>query len=238
MKTLSTILTVLFFISCTTKQEYSDYFDDNLKGSPKIIEEYEIFSISDLFSDDTLRYTDSSISQLTRITKYTYDSLDSKFIIYQKDFFDSIGHSSVFDSSITRTKYDDSTIITSTRYDWYQKLIYDKKGFLIYNILINPRTDTTNYIRNNNGIIIKKIEKNYGVDTKNKIIHNYRLNNSNDIIEEQITKELYYAMFDSVEHIQETFQFDYIYDDVNNWIIKTTNQNGEIIKITQRKIRY
>jgi hypothetical protein len=161
---------------------------------------------------------------------------------YHKNINDTIGR--WIDSKTRKmTHYKDSIILVGLfpngQEAWKEKRYLDKSEFLNSKINDFPNVDTLKIERDRNNRIIKSYNHTIGPDSQTivKLTNKY---NSNGDINTQISYIKHFGlMYGNSPSIREIVtDFKYIYDNKNNWILRTAINDNKIYEITQREILY
>ncbi len=235
------LLIPIFLFSCSRPNEYSDWFELNVKGEPSYIKEVSSYSLAGFTNPEHLKYLDYDLGELLMIKEYFFDSagmIKEETIESSIFYYDSIrkplGKNKEFayrDSVISITYYPDNKI--------HQKEIkyFDKYGFLDSIKYIGFLNGYVNYIRDKNLRIIEEVRDLSGIGPRMKIKTIFKRNELGDILIQKKYTELTHSG-GYIEKLEpQTEKFEYIYDDEKNWVVRGTFINDTLVKITQREIK-
>jgi hypothetical protein len=242
MKALITSLILLIpLISYGQKNNYSDWFDFNLKAKPKSTKEITLLALPTYFKPDFLEYLNNSLKLNAFVDEYYFDTLGLISKEFHKAPVDTMGQWTDY-SKMKVIQYKDSIILINYYSDnseaWREKRFLDKDGYMRCKIVDSACPDTVMFKRDSNNRIIKKFRSWYCIDYGQKVNTEYALNENGDIsLERQINDSISSDNYGPLNN-KDLLRYEYIYDTNFNWVIKVTYQDNEIILITQREIKY
>ncbi|OFX34737.1 MAG: hypothetical protein A2X08_00980 [Bacteroidetes bacterium GWA2_32_17] len=240
-------LLIIFIISTVLcygqTNKYNDWFDFNLKGSPKIIKEVSVFSLTDFLNPVLVSFLNSSVKSLFFIDEYYFDSLGVITTEFHKSISDTTSKWQV-NRKKTIINYKDSIIKISyipNCKDLVESCREKKKlveNEFVYCKITDCSIDTVIYERDKNNMIIKIYDHFIGTDFQIISVIENELNENGDIkLQKRISKN--WGVMSDKPSIRKTITtYKYIYDSYNNWILKLSIIDKEINMVTQREIKY
>ena len=250
-KTSTLYFIVVLAISCSPQEQYvfNEWTHLNLKHKPKeILETYSFSPNSILSLPDSLQewWLEQPIKESLSYKLISFDT--NGFISEEKyhDFeFESTNDSILGDIITELITRNDSIIIKQYSEllpeNCYERIyVLDKNGLPTKKIvtLLNRPGIVESFIRDNENRIVKIISKTYGIDTHGESTTKFALNSFADPVQEVKCGETIMYNYDEIVNYCDTVKYHYIYDNYNNWIMKTTISNEEISTIVQRTITY
>jgi len=216
---------------------YNDSFDFNLKGNPKSIKEVSLFSMT----DSILFNLHNDFTMLSSINEYKFDTSGNIIKEYSKWVFSPSGSWRDYSQKETFNYKDSVITLYHDKYsDKYEvRRYYDEQGYLIRKISTSS-PDTIIYKRNLDHRIYQSYEHYIGTDSQQITTLSNEYNSNGDVQKQKRCDKRFGIMYiDSGPSIHETiYEYKYIYDSANNWIMKISFINDSISEITQRKINY
>ncbi len=243
MKKLFTLLLLVISVLCQGQiNHYNDLFDLNLKEKPKSIKVISIFPLNDFTNPRNKIYLNSTVNEMLTIDEFHFDSKGLISKEYHKSIIDTSGR---WINSKTKKMidYKDSIIVVGLFQNgqeaWKEKRYLNKSEFLICKIYDFPNIDTLKIERDKNNRIIKSYRHNIGPDSQTIVKLTNKYNSNGDIlIQISYIKHFGFVYGNSPSIREEVTDFKYIYDNKNNWIIRTAINDNKISEITQREILY
>jgi hypothetical protein len=220
-------------LSCDNHNErYSDWFDMNLKGDPRSVHEVSIlppidttFPNVDLTNRDFSlihEYFFNSAGMLTKEFQYVWQNPNRSWINYKE-------YSTYQDSIVVQGHF-----TGSGGGDFKEVRFLDKNGYMVRKIILR---DTVYYHRTSKHKIERKYEHLIGIDSPMKRRTDLKYNDHGDIEYEKLIEIQFLINGESLP-FEIVNQYQYIYDNNDNWIIKICLNDSNISSITQRKITY
>ena len=121
--------------------------------------------------------------------------------------------------------------------NYHERIFIDENGFATCRMIKSVGFDNTWYKRNKENRIVEEHRKGCGVDTCGESWIYLTLNEQGDVIKE-ISKVISSAPYVKDTVFYDTTYFGYVYDKFDNWILKTTEKDSEVLNISERKIKY
>lgn len=229
------------FVCNGQNNTYSNWFDLNLKGTPKSIKEIELLSLTEYFKPEFSVYLNNSLKWNSLVNQYYFDTLGVISKEFHKSVLDTTGRWTDY-SKMKTLQYEDSIVLINYDSDgdeaWRERRFLDKNKFIRCKIIDSFCPDTVIFERDSNNRIIKEYRSFYCIDYGQKINTVYELNDNGDVKFEKAF--IHSIVFDCKEpcNNKSMIRYEYIYDAKLNWIIKVTFMNNEVLSVTQREIQY
>ena len=236
MQKFGTILLVfIFYFSCKGQNKYSKWFDLNLKNQPASIIEFNYYPLTELSDSEYSFYMDSSINYLTEWKESIYDTLG--FVTKGRIKHHMDNEIIVFtESHLNKQFFKDSIILTIPGIS-KERIFLDEYGFVTKRFWESVGFMNYWYKRDDKHRIIETHSKGCGVDTCGESWTYFTLNEKGDVIKE-IVKGIAKSALSNDSTFYETTYYSYVYDKYDNWILKTTEIDGKVLTISERKIKY